>query len=199
MSDLKQIKQMRNPDYPILPLFLERWSPRSFEIREIPEDVLYSLFEAARWAPSASNLQPWQFIIARTSEDRERFLSFILEGNTRWCKQASAFALLVSNKLKPDGGDNRNNAFDAGTCWGYLALEAANQGLAAHAMAGFNAEKARETLAIPEQYELHCVIAIGYRASADQLPDDLREREVPSGRRPLEETLHEGRFGAKPE
>lgn len=200
MSEEKNnVKHVRNPDYPILPVFLERWSPRSYEEREIPEDVLFSLFEAARWAPSANNLQPWQFIIARTPADKEKFLSFLYEGNARWCKHASAFALLLSSKVKPDGSANGNHAFDAGTSWGYLALEAVNQGLAAHAMAGFDAVKARETLNIPEEYALHCVISIGYRGSPSQLPEELQEREQPSGRRPLAESLHEGRFGVRPE
>ncbi|GAA4726749.1 nitroreductase family protein [Brevibacillus fulvus] len=188
------VSNPRNPDFDIAPQFIERWSPRSFAEKEIPNDVLYSVFEAARWAPSASNLQPWRFVIARTEEDREKFHSFILPGNLEWCKKAPVLAVLLS-KTTTERGENAWHAFDAGTAWGYLALEAHHQGLITHAMGGFEPEKAREVLQVPEEYAIQAVIAIGYQGEKDALPEKFQEREQPNNRQPLKESLFEGTFG----
>lgn len=185
----------RQPDHEINPLFLNRWSPRSFEEREVSEEVLLRVFEAARWAPSASNEQPWRFIVARTSEERQRFLPFIADGNREWCHKAPVLTLLVSKKTTGRGGTNRTAMFDSGTAWGYLALEAARQGLITHAMGGFDPEQAMQDLNIPDEYIPCCVIAIGYRGGLESLSDKQRAREVPSSRRPVKESLFAGSFG----
>ncbi|GER68615.1 nitroreductase [Weizmannia acidilactici] len=184
----------RKAQYEIDPVYLERWSPRSFLEKEVPEDVLMSLFEAARWAPSAFNHQPWRFIIARTKEDREKFMSFIGEFNKTWCKTVPSFALVIS-KTESDTGPIRSHAFDAGAAWGYLSLEAVRKGLATHPMTGFDFEKAREVLNIPEDYAIDALIAIGYQGEKDALPVALQERETPSDRRPVKESVFEGSFG----
>jgi nitroreductase len=189
-----EVAQNRKADHDIDPLFLNRWSPRAFQQKEVPNDVLLRVFEAARWAPSGGNLQPWRYIIARTAEDRQKFLSFINPGNVEWCHKAPVLAVLISHKYTAGGNFNRSNGFDAGTSWGYLALEAARQGLITHAMGGFDPDKAREVLGVPEEYELYAVIAIGYRGEKSELPEKFREREVPSVRRPLRESLFEGAF-----
>lgn len=195
MGDAKiNAADFRRPDYEIAPLFIDRWSPRSFVRKEVPDDDLYGVFEAARWAPSASNHQPWSFIVARTQEDRERFHSFILPGNLVWCKEAPVLAVVISRTVS-ERGPNAFHAFDAGTAWGYLALEATRRGLMAHAMGGFERDKARAVLNVPEDYALHAVVAIGYQGEQDALPENLREREQPNGRRPLRESLFEGGFG----
>ncbi|HZH62867.1 MAG TPA: nitroreductase family protein [Metabacillus sp.] len=183
----------RKPNFDISPQFLNRWSPRSFLEKEVPDEDLFSVFEAARWAPSASNLQPWKFIIARTKEDREKFHSFIMPGNLLWCKKAPVLAVIVS-KTTSERGINAWHAFDAGTAWGYLALEANRKGLITHAMGGFEKEKAREVLNVPDDYELQAVIAIGYQGEKEALPENLQERELPSDRSPLKESLFEGSF-----
>ncbi|PMC33931.1 nitroreductase family protein [Bacillus sp. UMB0899] len=187
------VSDIRKPNFEVSPQFINRWSPRSFLEREIPEDVLFSLFEAARWAPSASNIQPWRFIIARTKEDLEKFHSFILPGNLVWCQKAPVLAVIASQKTT-ERGFNSWHAFDSGTAWGHLSLEANAKGLITHAMGGFDKEKAREVLNVPEDIDLHAVIAIGYQGEKDALPENLQEREQPSGRRPLEELLFEGVF-----
>ncbi|WP_248924600.1 nitroreductase family protein [Paenibacillus hamazuiensis] len=184
----------RQPAFEITPQFIDRWSPRSFLEKEVPEQVLYSVFEAARWAPSASNLQPWKFIIARTEEDRERFYSFIMPGNLIWCKKAPVLAVIASHTTS-ERGFNAAHAFDTGAAWGYLALEATRQGLITHAMGGFEKDKAREVLNVPADYELHAVVAIGYQGDKEALPENLQEREQPNQRRPLKESLFEGTFG----
>ncbi|MCM3387824.1 nitroreductase family protein [Ureibacillus chungkukjangi] len=187
MNEL-QIKQFRQSEHDVDPIYLNRWSPRSFSEKEVPEDVLMRVFEAARWAPSAINLQPWRFIIARSEEDRAKFNSFILDGNRRWCEKAPVLAVLISDKEDPV------HAFDSGTAWGFLALQAAKEGLVTHAMGGYEKDKAREVLNIPDNFDLQIVIAIGYQGEKEALPEDLQGREQPSTRRPLNETIFEGTF-----
>ncbi|RGR86080.1 nitroreductase family protein [Heyndrickxia coagulans] len=184
----------REAQYDIDPVYLERWSPRSFLEKEVPEEVLLSLFEAARWAPSAYNHQPWRFILARTKEDREKILSFLGEYNRMWCKNVPAFALILS-KTENETGPIGSHAFDAGAAWGYLSLEAVRKGLATHPMTGFDFEKAREVLNIPADYAIDALIAIGYRGEKEALPASLQERETPSARRPVKESVFEGSFG----
>lgn len=187
------VSTTRKPNFEVSPQFINRWSPRSFLEKEIPEDVLFSLFEAARWAPSASNTQPWRFIIARTKEDLEKFHSFIMPGNLVWCEKAPVLAVIASQKTT-ERGLNSWHAFDSGTAWGHLALEANAKGLVTHAMGGFEKEKAREVLNVPDDIEIHAVIAIGYQGEKEVLPENLQEREQPSDRRSLKELLFEGAF-----
>ncbi|WEG12355.1 nitroreductase family protein [Pullulanibacillus sp. KACC 23026] len=183
-----QTNPYRHAEHDIDPVYLNRWSPRSFLDKEVPDEVLMRIFEAARWAPSAINLQPWRFIIARTEEDRKKFYSFINERNVMWCEKAPVLALLISDKEDP------KHAFDTGTAWGYLSLQAAREGLVTHAMGGFDGDKARDVLNIPDNFDCQVVIAIGYQGEKEALPEGLKEREQPSDRRPLNETLFEGTF-----
>ncbi|MGG1444188.1 nitroreductase family protein [Brevibacillus laterosporus] len=185
----------RESKHAIDPIYLNRWSPRSFAEKPVEAEVLYRIFEAARWAPSGSNEQPWRYILARTPEDRATFLKFIMPGNTAWCDKAPVLALLLSRKLSSRGEPLRSHSFDAGTSWGYLALECVRQGLVTHAMGGFYPDKARELLNIPEEYEAEVVIAIGYQGEKEALSEAFQEREIPNNRRELEETIFEGKFG----
>ncbi len=184
----------RVADYPIDDQFLNRWSPRSFLSKEIPEEILWSLFEAARWAPSANNLQPWRFIIARTSEDKERFYQFINEFNLVWCKKAPVLALIIAKKNEGDR-PIPSHAFDAGAAWAFLSLQAIKMGLMTHPMTGFDFEKARKLLEIPEEYNIQALVAIGYQGEKEDLPEHLQQREQPNSRRPIKESIFEGTFG----
>lgn len=184
----KEIQQLRQSDHEIDPIFINRWSPRSFLKKEVPEEVLMRVFEAARWAPSANNSQPWRFILARTQAERELFYSFIFERNLEWCKNAPVLAVLISDN------QNRMDAFDSGTAWGFLSLQAIKEGLKTHAIGGFDKDKAREVLNIPEEYNVQVAIAIGYQGEKDALPEDFQARELPSNRRPLVETIFEGKY-----
>ena len=184
----------RQANFDIDNIYLNRWLPRSFLEKEVPENVLLSLFEAARWAPSAFNHQPWRFIIARTKEDREKFHPFISEFNLAWCKKAPVLALIIS-KTSTENGPIPSHAFDTGAAWGFLALEAARKGLITHPMTGFDFAKAREILNIPEDYAIDALIAIGYQGEKSALPEALQERENPSPRRPVKELIFEGGFG----
>ncbi|WP_053218396.1 nitroreductase family protein [Virgibacillus senegalensis] len=189
-----EIEKYRKAGYDIDPLFINRWSPRSFLDKAVPDEILFSVFEAARWAPSALNIQPWRFVVARTKDDLEKFHSFILPGNLTWCEKAPVLTLIISEKTDDKMGENAAHAFDTGAAWGYLSLQASLKGLVTHPMGGFDKEKARKVLNIPDKYALHAVVAIGYQGQKSALPVNLQEREQPSPRRPLDETIHEGSF-----
>ena len=192
---MKTTVNQRKADYDIDPIYLERWSPRGFSEKEVDEETLYSLFEAARWAPSASNLQPWRFIIARTKEDREKFYQFIDESNVEWCKRAPVLVVIASKKTRNDeGAPNATHAFDTGAAWGFLALEAVRKGLITHGMGGFDRSKAKEILNIPEEYDVQAVIAVGYFDPNAKLSEKNKQREVPSTRRPIKEFVFEGSY-----
>ncbi|HLR69469.1 nitroreductase family protein [Virgibacillus alimentarius] len=195
---MQDVQEFRKASYDIDPIYTKRWSPRSFLNKSVPEDVLHSIFEAARWAPSAANIQPWRFIIARTEEDRKKFLDFMFDGNAIWCDKAPVLVAVVSKTVSEfTKGYNPSHAFDTGTAWGYLALEAARKGLASHAMGGFHKDKAKEILNIPEDYTVHAIIAVGYRGDKQTLPEKFQDREQPSNRNEIEMFISEGAFEEK--
>lgn len=185
----------RQTNHKIDPIYLERWSPRSFANEPVEQVKLDRIFEAARWAPSAANWQPWHYIVAQTDEDRKRFLSFIYEGNTVWCMHAPVLVAILSKKIRNEAKDvNVTHAFDTGASWGFLALEAARQGLITHAMGGFDKDKAAIELNIPEEYSIQAIFAVGYQGEKAQLPEAYQARELASDRKPLEEMITYGRF-----
>ncbi len=192
MTDVNQYRKTR---YDIDPIYIKRWSPRSFSNQKVSEEVLSSVFEAARWAPSAANVQPWRFVFASSEQDKETFLSFINEGNVVWCKNAPVLIAVIS-KMEEErfGGNNPAHAFDTGTAWGFLSLEAARKGLITHAMGGFNKEKAKEALSIPNGYQVHAIVALGYQGEKSSLEEAYQKREVPSPRNEVEKFVSEGVF-----
>jgi nitroreductase len=192
MTDVNQFRKTR---YDIDPIYIKRWSPRSFSNQKVSEEVLSSVFEAARWAPSAANVQPWRFVFASSGQDKEIFLSFINEGNVVWCKNAPVLIAVIS-KMEEErfGGNNPAHAFDTGTAWGFLSLEAARKGLITHAMGGFNKEKAKEALSIPDGYQVHAIVALGYQGEKSSLEEAYQKREVPSPRNEVETFVSEGVF-----
>lgn len=198
MDELRdEVKKNRDSEYDIDPLFLNRWSPRAMTGEMISEEEYMSLFEAARWAPSSFNNQHWRFLYAtRSDEDKwEKFGSLVNEGNWKWAKNAAVLVCLVSKKTFDYNGEPaRTHSFDTGAAWENLALEAARRNLVAHAMQGFDYEEAADSLDVPEEYEVECMIAIGRRASADVLPDDLQDSEYPNQRKTLDEICYNGGF-----
>jgi nitroreductase len=191
------VKLVRQATYEINPIFLNRWSPRAFSEKTVDDDALHRVFEAARWAPSSANEQPWRFIIARSEEDRERFVSFLFEGNQIWARHAPVLIAVVSRRrFASNEKPNLTYQFDAGCAWGFLALAATENGLIAHGMAGFDREQAREVLALPEEFDVIAMVALGYRGDKEKLPEALQAREMPSARRPQTESVMEGRFRA---
>ena len=190
-----EVKENRHADHAIDPIFLNRWSPRAFSSEPIDDEVLMSVLEAARWAPSSYNEQPWRFLIARSEADRARFLDFLLPMNQAWAKDAPVLLVLLSKKtFSHNDKPNKVYQLDAGTASGYLMLQAVQNDLYVHGMAGFDADKARETLNVPDDYDILAVYAIGKRGETSQLPEEMQEREIPSGRKPLSEIMMEGEF-----
>jgi nitroreductase len=190
----------RLPDHLVAPQFPARWSPRSFTERAMSVDEVMSLLEAARWAPSASNHQPWRFVWARRGEAAFAAIRDTLTGNNPvWAGKAGALFVVASKDTvtNREGQEvaNRTAWFDSGAAWMSLALQAQTMGLVAHAMGGFDKAALAAAVGLPTGYTLHCVVAVGEQGPADALPESLRQREAPNGRRPLHETASHGRFG----
>jgi len=184
-------------DHPILKLLAERWSPCGFEDRPVPEVDLRSLFEAARWAASSYNEQPWNYIVA-TREDAVEFgrlLGCLVEANQTWAKTAPVLVLGVVS-LRFAKQDNRAAVHDLGLAAGNLLVEAMARGLFVHQMIGILPERAREVYQIPEHFEAWTALAIGYQADPATLPDALRERDLkPRQRKPLCKFVFTGKWG----
>lgn len=186
----------RKAGYKINSLLLERWSPRAMSGESLNDEELMALFEAARWAPSSYNNQPWRFIYAkRNTEYWEKFLAFMVEFNQSWAKNAAVLVVIISKKTFDfNGKPSITHKFDSGAAWENLALEVETRGLVAHGMEGFDYKKAREVLAIPDDYDVEAMLAIGKKGKKEDLPPDLQERETPSDRKPLAELIMEGGF-----
>jgi nitroreductase len=190
----------RNTEYAIDPIFTDRWSPRAFTGEAIDETTLFTLFEAARWAPSANNSQPWRFIYTlKDSANWPIFFGLLNENNRRWAVNASALVVLVSKTTHVRNGDTepsplRNHSFDSGAAWANLALQALHSGWRTHAIGGFNRDKARDALSVPQGYSVEVAIAIGRQAEHTSLPPDLQDREQPNQRKPVGKFVAEGRF-----
>ncbi len=192
----------RVADYPVDSQFIDRWSPRAFTGEAIPEAELRSLFEAARWAPSSSNSQPWRFFYAlRETPEFDTFLDLLIPWNQAWAKNAGALVILASKTTNlPAGGDKpvptRSHSFDAGAAWAYFALEAQRLGWATHAMGGFDLARTGPTLNLPEDHRPEVAIAVGRKGDPSILPEEVRIREVPNGRKPQSEFTFKGGFPA---
>ena len=184
-------------DHPIHPLLGERWSPRAFATRPVERAKLLSLFEAARWAPSANNRQPWHFVAGTSDHPEEHALlvATLNERNRHWARYAPVLILVVAQHA-PQPGREFASLYDVGLAVGNLTAQAVELGLVTHQMGGFDVELARTTLGIPEGYAPVVVIALGYPGSPEALPADLRERELAprSSRKPLEDFVFEGRW-----
>jgi nitroreductase len=193
----------RTADHPIDRLYLERWSPRAFTGEEIPDAALHTLFEAARWAPSSYNSQPWRFLYAKRGTPHwDKFLGLLNEFNQSWAKNAAALIVLVSKipmEAPPGSGKfiaSHSHSFDTGAAWAYLALEAQRLGWAAHAMVGFDIPRAAQELNVSADYRVEAAIAVGRRGDKSSLPDALAAREIPNTRNPQKDFVFEGGFSA---
>jgi len=188
--------EKRRADHPIDKLFLDRWSPRAMSGEPIDLDDLMVLFEAARWAPSSFNNQPWRILFARRDTVHwPVFLDLLAKSNQRWAGNAAALLLFISKMtFDHNGKPARTHSFDAGTAWENLALQANMRGYIAHGMQGFDYIRAKTTLQIPDEYQVEAMIAVGKPGSRESLPEDLREIETPNNRRPLAQTVCEGPF-----
>lgn len=199
MAFVEQITD-RNPTHPVYPLFIERWSPRAFLPTTLPHSDLLTMLEAARWAPSAYNIQPWRFLYSiRGDQHWSTFLSLLDPFNASWAKNGSALVFVISDSVitTPETGEQRQSNyhhFDTGAAWTHLALQATALGYQAHAMAGIDFAQTREKLNIPERFSVEIAVAVGTPTSAETLPEALRKREQPSSRLPLSEIAFSGAF-----
>lgn len=186
-------------DHPISDLLRERWSPRAFSDKPISADVLRSLFEAARWAPSSNNEQPWAFIVATKDDSAThgKLLSTLHEFNQAWAKHAPVLGIAVSRlAFARNGNANRNAFYDTGAAMADLTTEAVSRGLLVHQMAGFDDHKAIELFGIPEGWEPIAAFVVGYPGDPQALPGNLRERELAvRTRKPLSEFVMSGSWG----
>ena len=188
--------EIRKADYPIEPVLIDRWSPRAMSGEEISREELMRLFEAARWAPSSFNAQQWRALYARRgTEHWQTFFDLLVDANKAWAKNAAVLVVFISRKLF-DYNDEPSvtHSYDAGAAWENFALQGFHQGLVVHGMQGFDFEKARTSLSVPDDYAVAAMFAVGRPGNPAELPPELRERETPSPRKPVREIICEGRF-----
>lgn len=186
-------------DYPVQEFIRDRWSPRAFSEKPIPPEILCSLFEAARWAPSCNNEQPWAFVVT-TKDDPEphnRTLSTLVEANRTWAQHAPVLGIaLFEQSFGFNSSPNRYASYDTGAAMANLSAEATTRGLFVHQMAGFDPGKASELFHIPNGWEPIAAFVIGYPGDPQSLPEKLRGRELgPRSRKPLSSFVMSGSWG----
>lgn len=176
--------------------FLHRWSPRAFDRSAIPDNDLATILDAGRWAPSSYNYQPWRFLYARRDDANwARFLDLLIPFNQSWAKDASVLVYLVSETTMgaPDK-PNATHSFDTGAAWAMMAMQARHLGYHTHGMVGIDFDRAPQELGLPDGFVLDAAFVIGTMGDIAQLPEDLREREVPSDRKPMSDVAFAGSF-----
>ena len=189
------IHDFRKRENDVDELFISRWSPRAMSGEEIDEATLLSLFEAARWAPSSNNNQPWRFIYARRNTPHWNVLfNLINESNQLWAKNAAVLIVVISKTTFDSGKPARTHTYDTGAAWVSLALQGSLKGLVVHGMQGFDYDKAKEALQVPDDYSVEAMIAVGQKGKKEDLPGYLHEREFPSSRKSIAEIAMEGIF-----
>lgn len=190
--------EIRKPEAKIDSIFLERWSPRAFSDKKVEDSHLKSVFEAARWAPSSFNEQPWRFLYANTEENLRVYRSLLGEFNQVWANRAPVLIFVLSKKrFSMNNQENSVYQFDAGASWMALAIQARKLGLYTHGMAGIKHEEVYSVLNVPkEDYTVLCAVALGYQGEVSELPKELQEKEQPSPRKVLSEIAWEGLFQA---
>jgi nitroreductase len=197
MSKLTEsISKYRQNQYGSNSIFINRWSPRAMTGEAVSDDDLMAMFEAAHWAPSSYNNQPWRFIYARRGQPAwGRFFGLLMEANQIWCKDAGVLMVIVAKTTFDHNGKSaRTHAFDTGAAWGMFALEGAARGLVVHGMQGFDYDLAKTDLNIPDGYEVQAMVAVGVLADPAVLPEAQREREKPTSRKELTHLIAAGRF-----
>ena len=188
----------RKPDHDIDPLFIERWSPRAFTGEAVPEGELLRMFEAARWAPSAYNSQPWRFLYAlRDTPDWSTFLDLLVPGNQKWAKDTGALVILVSNTQMKLGDAlqlSYSHSLDAGAASANFALQAIRQGWHVHGMTGFDRERAAVALRVPADHRVEAAYAVGRATPRAELTQEQLPKETPNARRPITDFAFAGGF-----
>jgi len=188
--------EIRKADFPVEPLFLDRWSPRAMSGEEIAHEGLMRLFEAARWAPFSFNAQQWRALYARRgTEHWPMFFGLLVEAKQSWAKNAAVLVVFISRKIfDHDGEPSRTHSYDTGAAWENFALQGCRQGLVVHGMEGFDYERARLELGIPDEFQVEAMAAVGKSGPKELLPEKLQKRETPNDRRKLSQSICEGLF-----
>ena len=187
--------EVRTADHPIDLLFLDRWSPRAMSGEPVTREELFTLFEAARWAPSSFNAQPWRMLYAhRDTEHWPRFFDLLVDGNKRWCVNAGALVLFLSRTVTDQGRASVTHSFDTGAAWANMALQGWLKGLVVHGMSGFDYARAKASLKVPDDCRVEAMIAVGRPGRKEDLPEPLQAREVPNTRKPVAEIVREGEY-----
>ncbi len=190
------VDEHRQPDWPVEPMLYRRWSPRAMSGEALTPDEMMTLFEAARWAPSSYNAQNWRLLYAiRDSQHWDRFFGLMGEGNQAWTKNAGMLIVFVSrNTFEHNDNPARTHSFDSGAAWQNLALQSTAMGLVAHAVQGFDYDRAKTELSVPDGYTVEVMIAIGRPGEIEDLPEGPRGMEKPNTRKPVSEIALEGGF-----
>lgn len=181
----------RDYQYEIMTEIKDRWSPRAFDPNKpVAQEDVMAVLEAARYAPSCFNEQPWSYIVGNNDEAHEKILSALTPTNQVWAKNAPVLLIVLAKRnFKHNDKPNPWYAFDSGTSFGYLTLEANKRGLETHGMGGFSKDKIRELFDVPEEYAVATAIALGYYGKKEDLPEELQGREAAAGRKPLEDLI----------
>jgi len=190
--------EIRKADFPIEPLLLDRWSPRAMSGEPISREELMRLFEAARWAPSSFNAQQWRALYAhRETEHWPVFFNLLVEANKVWAKNAAVLVVFISRKtFDYDNEPSVTHSYDTGAAWENFALQGFRQNLVVHGMEGFDYERARVDLHIPDEFQVEAMAAVGRPGPKELLPERLQKRESPNDRRKVRESIFEGPFGS---
>jgi len=186
----------RQAEHPIESLFVDRWSPRAMSGEAVSTADLMTLFEAARWAPSAGNTHPWRILYAhRDTEHWPVFFDLLVERNQKWCRNAAALLVFVSRTTNEETGKPlRTHSYDTGAAWENLALQGTLRGLVVHGMAGFDYAKAKAALHVPDDFTVEAMAAVGRPGRIEDLPEEFQARESPNSRRPVSQLVFEGYY-----
>lgn len=188
--------EIRKADNAIEPLLLDRWSPRAMSGEEISPGELMRLFEAARWAPSSFNAQQWRALYAhRDTKHWQTFFDLLVDANKVWAKNAAVLVVFVSRKFFDFNNEpSITHSYDCGAAWENFALQGFKQGFVVHGMEGFDYEKARKALRIPDEFQVEAMAAVGRPGPKELLPEKLQAHEIPNDRRKVFESVYEGPF-----
>ena len=198
MSDIQKGREVRRSEYPIDDLFIDRWSPRALSGESLSDVELLTLFEAAHWAPSSGNSQPWRFLYARReTEHWPLFFDLLNENNKTWCHRAAALIVFVSRTTHEKSGRVLvTHSYDTGSAWMSLAYQGWMKGLVVHGMAGFDYARARTALHVPDDFTVEAMAAVGRPGPKEDLPEQHLTREFPSQRKPVTELVFAGPYRA---
>jgi len=190
-------KNKRVPRFNINEMFIDRWSSRSFSSQKITQEQIDTLFEAAHWAPSSGNRQPWRFVYATDGEQRERFNSILSDSNALWAPKAAMLVLVFAETKNEEGGNIRTGLFDTGAAWMSLALQANRMGLNTRAMGGIDLDAAYDVAGVPkDRFTSVCAIAVGYRGTKDDIYPRMVKNDFANNRKDFQEITFKNKFVA---